>query len=229
MFADELRELARQVRHRHACTADTDTDGMLDADQLDDVCPDWRERETWACGPAGMLDALSEHFGGTTSRATCTSSGSRSTSARRGRGRHRHLRSPARTVEVDGATTLLEAGEEAGVDMPFGCRMGICHTCTCRWSRARSRDLRSGDEYDDRRTSTSRPASPSPPATAPSTSDRPDHRPPSEEQPMAYLRRPGVHPPHRRGGRGSSAPSSTRSARRSRSRAARPTATTSCG
>ncbi len=34
-----------------------------------------------------------------------------------------------RTIEVDGATTLLQAGEQAGIPMPFGCRMGICHTC----------------------------------------------------------------------------------------------------
>ena len=32
-------------------------------------------------------------------------------------------------ADVDGATTLLEAGEAAGIQMPFGCRMGICHTC----------------------------------------------------------------------------------------------------
>ena len=35
----------------------------------------------------------------------------------------------ARTVEADGATTVLQAGEQAGIQMPFGCRMGICHTC----------------------------------------------------------------------------------------------------
>jgi hypothetical protein len=30
---------------------------------------------------------------------------------------------------VDGATTLMRAGERAGIPTPFGCRMGICHTC----------------------------------------------------------------------------------------------------
>ena len=33
-------------------------------------------------------------------------------------------------IEVDGATTLMVAGEQAGVGMPYGCRIGICHTCT---------------------------------------------------------------------------------------------------
>ena len=52
-----------------------------------------------------------------------------------------------KTVEVDGATTMLEAGEEAGVGMPYGCRMGICHTCTLTLVEGTVRDLRNGDEY----------------------------------------------------------------------------------
>ena len=43
---------------------------------------------------------------------------------------------------------MLEAGEEAGIGMPYGCRMGICHTCTITSSSGTMRDLRNGDEYD---------------------------------------------------------------------------------
>ena len=50
-------------------------------------------------------------------------------------------------IEVDGATTLLDAGEQAGVGMPYGCRMGICHTCTVTLVSGTIRDLRNGDEY----------------------------------------------------------------------------------
>jgi ferredoxin len=31
--------------------------------------------------------------------------------------------------------------------MPFGCRMGICHTCTLRLVEGTIRDLRTGDEF----------------------------------------------------------------------------------
>ncbi|MGW6336693.1 2Fe-2S iron-sulfur cluster-binding protein, partial [Nocardia rhamnosiphila] len=51
-----------------------------------------------------------------------------------------------RTVTVDGATTLLEAGESAGVQLPFGCRMGICQTCVVTLSSGHARDLRNGTE-----------------------------------------------------------------------------------
>ena len=26
------------------------------------MCPDWRERETWACGPGPMLDSAEQHW-----------------------------------------------------------------------------------------------------------------------------------------------------------------------
>ena len=53
------------------------------------------------------------------------------------------------TIQVDGATTLLQAGEQAGVPIPFGCRMGICHTCVIPLTSGRVRDLPNGSEYGD--------------------------------------------------------------------------------
>ena len=44
----------------------------------------------------------------------------------------------------DGGTPILVAGEQAGVALPFGCRMGICHTCVGRLCSGRVRDLRTG-------------------------------------------------------------------------------------
>src|SRR6478609_9747377 len=40
----------------------TDTHGMLDVDDLDEIVPDLAERTAYACGPAGLLDALQEHY-----------------------------------------------------------------------------------------------------------------------------------------------------------------------
>ncbi len=130
----------------------TDTDGMLELTDpvkgLDALCPDWRERETWACGPGPMLDAISGHFEEAglerqlhLERFTLELGGDG------GEGGTLTFRNSGRTVEVDGATTVLEAGEQAGIGMPYGCRMGICHTCTLTLVSGRVRDLRNGDEY----------------------------------------------------------------------------------
>ena len=149
IFLEELRELAQKHGGFTLYERFTDKDGMLSPDQLDDVCPDWRERETWACGPAPMLDAISEHYeehdrddhlhierfslaaaGGDAEGGTVT------------------FGDGGPSIEVDGATTLLEAGEQAGVNMLYGCRMGICHTCDVPLASGRVKDLRSGEEHD---------------------------------------------------------------------------------
>jgi ferredoxin len=41
--------------------------------------------------------------------------------------------------------TLLEQAEAAGLNPDFGCRMGICHTCTCRKTAGAVRDIRTGE------------------------------------------------------------------------------------
>jgi ferredoxin len=58
----------------------------------------------------------------------------------------RFLRS-AKDVECDGSTPILVAGEKAGIELPFGCRMGICHTCTGRLCSGELRDLRTGEVH----------------------------------------------------------------------------------
>lgn len=49
-------------------------------------------------------------------------------------------------VEAPGAAApLLEQAEAAGLTPKHGCRMGICHTCTCRKLEGAVRDLRTGE------------------------------------------------------------------------------------
>jgi len=53
-----------------------------------------------------------------------------------------------RTVPVSEGT-LLEQAEAAGLSPAFGCRMGICHTCTCRKRAGAVRNLRTGAVSDE--------------------------------------------------------------------------------
>jgi stearoyl-CoA 9-desaturase NADPH oxidoreductase len=149
IFRDELADLESRHDGLTVHRLHTDVDGVLDPADLDTVCPDWRDRETWACGPAPMLDALSSHYEDAglddrlhLERFTLELGGDG------GEGGTLTFRNSGKTVDADGATTVLEAGEEAGVGMPYGCRMGICHTCTLTMVSGKVRDLRNGDEYD---------------------------------------------------------------------------------
>jgi ferredoxin len=47
-------------------------------------------------------------------------------------------------VEADGTKPILVEGEDAGLELPFGCREGICHTCVGTLRKGRLRDLRNG-------------------------------------------------------------------------------------
>ena len=51
------------------------------------------------------------------------------------------------TTEADGGTPILVAGEKAGLDLAYGCREGICHTCTGPLRSGKVRDLRNGNVY----------------------------------------------------------------------------------
>jgi len=148
IFSHELDRFAARYPDLRVHKQYTREAGHLDGDAIEELCPDWRERATWVCGPNSMLDeaervwkeaglsnqlhlerfsvdlAGGEAEGGTVTFAVSDTS-----------------------IESDGATTLLEAGEGAGLQLPFGCRMGICHTCVVSLRSGVVRDLRDGTEH----------------------------------------------------------------------------------
>ena len=150
IFRDELRRLHDKHPTLRVVERFTDRQGMFSLSELDSTCPDWRERGTWACGPAPMLDAAEKFWDAagledqlhlerfSLDLGDSDAEGGVITFANSGR-----------QVDVDGATTILEAGEQAGVGMPYGCRIGICHTCTVVLATGRVKDLRTGEEHAD--------------------------------------------------------------------------------
>lgn len=119
----------------------TDTHGMLDVDDLDTIVPDLAERTAYACGPAGLLDALEEHYVGR--ELVLTTERFRPATVVAGEGGTVTFASGA-VVDADGTTPILDAAENAGVLMPSGCRMGICMGCVVPMKEGAVRDLRNG-------------------------------------------------------------------------------------
>ena len=141
IFAGELRQLAKRGRLR-LIEQHTDTGGMLSAEHLAALVPDLAEREAWACGPAGMLDALEAFW---PDPALLHTERFRPTVVVAGDGGTVTFTKTDVDVAADGARSLLDTGEEAGVLMPSGCRMGICFGCTVPLREGAVRDLRSGE------------------------------------------------------------------------------------
>ncbi len=149
MFGAELAELERAHDGYSVALRSTRSEGRLDLSRLDDVVPDWRERQAWACGPEGMLNAaervwsaagIEEHLHLERFAVSKT--------AVHGQGGTVEFARSGKTVTVDAATPLMDAGEQAGIRMPFGCRMGICQSCVVGLLDGHVRDLRTGAEKE---------------------------------------------------------------------------------
>ena len=144
IFALELRQLARQGRIR-LVEKHTDTDGMLGVAELETLVDDVAERETWACGPAGMLDAIEQHWNNSGNADRLHTERFRPSVVTAGEGGTVTFAKSDTVLETEGSQTLLDAGEAAGVLMPSGCRMGICFGCVAPLREGAVRDLRNGE------------------------------------------------------------------------------------
>jgi stearoyl-CoA 9-desaturase NADPH oxidoreductase len=149
MFRAELAALAAHQPGYRLQVRETRKQGRLDLAELAQQVPDWRERQTWACGPEGMLTQAEKVWSSAgisdrlhlerfaVSKAAPAGAGGTVTFVRSGR-----------AVAADAATSLMDAGEGAGVQMPFGCRMGICQSCVVSLVEGHIRDLRTGQEHE---------------------------------------------------------------------------------
>ncbi len=147
-FARELRELAGTHSGYRLHEWTSAEHGRIDPDRLPELCPDWAEREAFLCGPAGLLERMNAHwFGeGDPSRLHVEhfQPHEQVGEGERGTGGTIRLCSSDLDAVSDGEQPILVAGEQAGANLPFGCRMGICHSCTGRLRSGRVRDLRTG-------------------------------------------------------------------------------------
>jgi ferredoxin-NADP reductase len=144
IFGAELRRLDQRANLR-LVEWHSDSRGFLGAGDLQTLVPDLASRETWACGPTGLLDLLDAHFADRGITDRLHTERFRPTIVVTGDGgRVAFTRSDVH-VDAAAATPLLDAGENAGVLMPSGCRMGICYGCVVPLREGAVRDLRSGD------------------------------------------------------------------------------------
>ncbi len=110
---------------------------------LDRLVPGYRDLPTWACGPASMIEAVRAAYRGAETlrveyfqppRVSTGGSGGTVAFARSG------LEAP------NTGAALLEQAEAVGLKPEFGCRMGICFTCTSVKRDGTVRNVLTGEE-----------------------------------------------------------------------------------
>jgi stearoyl-CoA 9-desaturase NADPH oxidoreductase len=153
IFADELDRIDAQHDNVTLVTVyaeephpEHDLTGFLERGHLDEVAPDWREAPAFVCGPPPMLDAAeqvweeagaSENF----HLERFTVQAPSADDAAEG-----EVRLAASDLELDNdGRPLLVQAEDAGLAPDFGCRMGICKTCTTRKVTGSTQSLVTGE------------------------------------------------------------------------------------
>ncbi len=146
IFRDELRAHA-EAGHLTLIERYDDRDGLLDVAHpeqgLAALVPDLDDRLAYACGPAGLLDAL-ETFHADRGLALTTERFRPVALGETGEGGTVTFTGTGIDADADGSTPLLDAGEAAGVLMPSGCRIGVCFGCVLSLKDGAVRDLRNG-------------------------------------------------------------------------------------
>jgi ferredoxin-NADP reductase len=148
IFARELRELEARHASYRVHRRITGLQSRVTPEELDGLCADWRARETFLCGPTGLLEAMTDHWRreGDPNRLHVEhfQPDAHVGDGERGEGGTIRFCTSGIEASSDGEQPILVAGEQAGADLPFGCRMGICHSCVGRMRSGRVRDLRTG-------------------------------------------------------------------------------------
>jgi len=115
--------------------------------ELERLVPGFRDVDTWACGPAGLIEKLMAAY-------------SREDGAVSDKLRVEYFKAPAvsngstegditftkaGTTNANTGATLLEQAEAAGLTPQFGCRMGICFSCTANKLEGTVRNVLTGE------------------------------------------------------------------------------------
>lgn len=133
-----------------AVTGTGDLRGRPSAEQLDAVVPDLGACTTFACGPAGFVDAVSALCAGKVASfqseaftppvfAPAAEAGTATVM----------LAKSNKVVTVNTGRPLLAELEAQGIKPQFGCRMGICNTCACPKKEGLTRNLKHGGDSSE--------------------------------------------------------------------------------
>jgi ferredoxin-NADP reductase len=138
LFSQELQKLQDEHSKIKIALINTKDFGHINIDHLNQHCDDFKKRETFICGPAGMIQASEElllsngvdktkinheYFGPAAIGKLDIETN----------GIVKFIQSSKKTQFFhDAPKTLLELAESLGLKPITGCRAGICHQCVCK-------------------------------------------------------------------------------------------------
>jgi ferredoxin-NADP reductase len=121
-------------------------DPNLSPAYLERLVPGYRDVPTWACGPAPMIEAVRAAYDGSAALRVEYFQPPR-TSGSSAEGDVAFAKS--RQEAPNTGATLLEQAEALGLKPEFGCRMGICFSCTAVKKAGVVKNVLTGEESSD--------------------------------------------------------------------------------
>lgn len=142
IFAEELAAIAEGDNHvdvhlRHG-------DQTFSEFELRRLVPDYRETDTWACGPAGLIELVREAYGDDNPRLRVEFFKPPVIVTGAAEGDVSFTRSGEAAANT--GQSLLEQAEALGLKPEFGCRMGICFSCVKTKTEGTVRNVLTGEE-----------------------------------------------------------------------------------
>jgi stearoyl-CoA 9-desaturase NADPH oxidoreductase len=151
IYGEELERLAARhdnlelLRSYTRAPGSGELDGHFSPAHLPQSDPCFVDAETFACGPPDLLDAVRETWANGLEHRLHVESFLPPTFVPVGEPGEGTIRFANSGIEVENSgASLLEQAEAASLSPVFGCRMGICHTCTCRKRAGTHKNLITG-------------------------------------------------------------------------------------
>lgn len=139
IYRQELDRLAtenpnfRLIRSYTRAPGAGELDGHFSPAHLSQSDPDFAAAETFACGPPALLDAVRGTWADGLEHRLHVESFVPPSLLPVGEPGTGSIRFAGSNLEVQNTgASILQQAEKAGIPAQSGCRMGICHTCTCR-------------------------------------------------------------------------------------------------
>jgi ferredoxin-NADP reductase len=136
LFKEELNNFTKTHKNLKIHLMDTDQEGFLSKEHLQDVCPDFKNRLIYLCGPQAMdnhVKSVLSKEGFEPENLFTESFTAQAYSAQTTvKEVEISLFNTQKKFVVKNDNTILELLEQQKEQPKYGCRMGICNQCTCK-------------------------------------------------------------------------------------------------
>jgi ferredoxin-NADP reductase len=155
-YRAELRRVAAEHPNVRMAIVHTRSDGgdlpgRFGYDHLAQTASWWTEAETYLCGPRPLMDAVRDHYerAGIVDRLHTEEFTLSPVSVDAAEATGEVVFARSGTSAENSGASLLEQAEAAGLSPEYGCRMGICFSCTQIKKTGCTRDVRTGELHTD--------------------------------------------------------------------------------